>query len=108
MYMQPEQWTDLRRYHYSNKRNGYMINNEIIYPNLRRPYNLYPPYWIDGLSATEQENCWIQRLNYEPTTEEAFNKAEVEKLGAFENHEWLRKPMIWAMNYGERKDLISE
>lgn len=108
LYLQPEQWTDLRRYHYSNKRNGYMVNNEIIYPALRRPYNLYPPHWIDGLSASEQENCWIQRLNYEPTTEEAFNKAEVEKLGAFENHEWLRKPMIWAMEKGERTDLISE
>ncbi|MDE6463178.1 MAG: SusD/RagB family nutrient-binding outer membrane lipoprotein, partial [Muribaculaceae bacterium] len=53
MYMQPEQWTDLRRYHYSNNRNGYGIGdaNEIVYPTLRRPYNLYAAYWIDGMSA---------------------------------------------------------
>ena len=108
MYMQPEQWVDMRRYHYSNKRNGKMVNNEIIYPALRRPYNLYPPYWIDGLTPAQQENCWIQRLNYEPTTEESFNKAEVERLGAFQNHEWLRVPMIWAEEPGVRKDLISE
>ena len=51
MYLQPEQWTDMRRYHYSNNRNHYGIgdNQEIVYPTLRRPYNLYSAYWIDGL-----------------------------------------------------------
>ena len=74
MYMQPEQWTDLRRYHYSNNRNGIGVggNNEIVYPTLRRPYNLYAPYWIDGLSTAEQERTWIQRINYDPETEKGF------------------------------------
>lgn len=110
MYMQPEQWTDMRRYHYSNNRNNYGIGdaNEIIYPTLRRPYNLYAAYWIDGLSSSEQENTWIQRLNYDPETEEKYNLSELERLGASKNHEWLRKPMIWAEDYGVRTSLTEE
>jgi len=104
MYMQPEQWTDMRRYHYSNRRNNYGIgaNQEIIYPSLRRPYNLYAAYWINGLSEAEKENTWIQRINYDPETEEKYNKKELERLGAYKNHLWLREPMIWALQAGER------
>ena len=110
MYMQPEQWTDMRRYHYSNKRNNYGIGDaqEIVYPTLRRPYNLYQAYWIDGLSTSEQENTWIQRINYDPETEEKYNLAELERLGASKNHLWLRKPMIWAQEYGQRTSLTQE
>jgi len=110
MYMQPEQWTDMRRYHYSNNRNGYGIGNdqEIIYPTLRRPYNLYAAYWIDGLTEAEKENTWIQRLNYDPETEEKYNRPELERLGAYKNHLWLRKPMIWAEDYGVRTSLTEE
>ena len=110
MYMQPEQWTDLRRYHYSNKRNNYGIgeNQEIVYPALRRPYNLYAPYWIDGLTETEKENTWIQRINYDPETEEKYNRAELERLGAYKNYKWLRVPMIWAQDYGVRSSLTEE
>ena len=79
MYMQPEQWTDLRRYHYSNNRNGYGIgdNKEIVYPGLRRPYNLYQAFWVDGLTDAEKENTWVQRYNYDPETEEKYNLAEL-------------------------------
>lgn len=110
MYMQPEQWTDMRRYHYSNNRNGYGIGDaqEIVYPTLRRPYNLYAAYWIDGLSQAEQENTWIQRLNYDPESEEKYNTAELERLGASKNPLWLRKPMIWAEAYGVRTSLTAE
>lgn len=110
MYMQPEQWTDLRRYHYSNNRNGIGVggNNEIVYPTLRRPYNLYAPYWIDGLSTAEQERTWIQRINYDPETEEKYNRTELERLGAYKNYEWLRKPMIWAEEPGVRTSLTAE
>ena len=110
MYMQPEQWTDMRRYHYSNNRNGYGIGDakEIVYPGLRRPYNLYQAYWIDGLTVAEQENTWIQRYNYDPETEEKYNLAELERLGASKNHLWLRKPMIWAEEYGKRTSLTAE
>ena len=110
MYMQPEQWTDMRRYHYSNDRNGYGIGDaqEIVYPTLRRPYNLYAAYWIDGMSVAQQENCWVQRLNYDPETEEKYNLAELERLGASKNPEWLKKPMIWAMDYGVRHSLTEE
>ena len=110
MYMQPEQWTDMRRYHYSNNRNGYGIGDaqEIIYPTLRRPYNLYAAYWIDGMSVSQQENCWVQRLNYDPETEEKYNLPELERLGASKNPEWLKKPMIWALDYGVRHSLTEE
>lgn len=110
MYMQPEQWTDMRRYHYSNNRNNYGIGggNEIIYPTLRRPYNLYTPYFVDGLSNEEQENTWIQRINYDPETEEKYNFAELDRLGASQNHKWLLKPMNWALDYGVRTSLTAE
>lgn len=110
MYMQPEQWTDLRRYHYSNNRNDYGIgdNKEIVYPGLRRPYNLYQAFWVDGLTDAEKENTWVQRYNYDPETEEKYNLAELERLGAAKNHKWLRKPMIWAEEYGVRTSLTAE
>lgn len=110
MYMQPEQWTDMRRYHYSNNRNNYGIGdaNEIIYPTLRRPYNLYKPYFVDGLSNEEQENTWIQRINYDPETEEKYSQAELQRLGASMNHKWLLKPMNWAEAYGVRTSLTAE
>lgn len=110
MYMQPEQWTDMRRYHYSNNRNGYGIGDakEIIYPGLRRPYNLYQAFWIDGLTNDQKENCWVQRINYDPETEVKYNIAELQRLGAYNNHEWLRNPMIWAMDKGQRTSLTAE
>ena len=110
MYMQPEQWTDMRRYHYSNNRNGYGIGDakEIVYPGLRRPYNLYQAFWVDGLTEEQKENTWIQRINYDPETEEKYNRAELIRLGAYQNHEWLRKPMIWALDYGVKSSLTVE
>lgn len=110
MYMQPEQWTDMRRYHYSNSRNGYGIGDakEIVYPGLRRPYNLYQAFWVDGLTEEQKENTWIQRINYDPETEEKYNRAELVRLGAYQNHEWLRKPMIWALDYGMKSSLTVE
>jgi hypothetical protein len=88
MYLQPEQWNDLRRYGYSNDNNNIQYDNSIVYPGLRRPHNLYEAYW-------SVENQWIQRLNYDPETEEKYNRAELERLGAYRNPEWLKKPMIW-------------
>ncbi len=89
MYLQPELWNDLRRYGYSNDVNNRKYDNVVVYPGLRRPHNLYEAYW----AGTEH---WIQRLNYDPETEEKYNRNELIRLGAFRNHEWLKKPMIWA------------
>lgn len=110
MYMQPEQWTDMRRYHYSNKRNNYGIgdNNEIVYKGLRRPYNLYASYWIDGLTDEQQENTWVQRVPQDPDTEGKYNREQLELLGAYNNYKWLQKPMIWALERGERTSLTAE
>lgn len=110
MYMQPEQWTDMRRYHYSNNRNQYGIgaNGEIVYPTLRRPYNLYAAHWVDGLSDAEKENAWVTRLNYDPECEEKYNRGELERLGAYKNHKWLREPMIWSQAAGVRTSLTAE
>ncbi|MBR1964032.1 MAG: SusD/RagB family nutrient-binding outer membrane lipoprotein [Muribaculaceae bacterium] len=110
MYMQPEQWTDMRRYHYSNNRNKYGVgeSNEIVYPTLRRPYNLYDAYWVNGLTDEQKENTWIQRLNYDPQTEDIYNMKEVVRVGAYKNPEWLKKPMNWALDYGVRSSLTAE
>jgi len=94
MYLQPEQWTDMRRYKYSNSTNGVTYDGAVIYPGLKRPYNLYEPYWATEQAVAEQQ--WIQRLNYDPETEEKYNRDELERLGAYRNPEWLKVPMIWA------------
>ncbi len=104
MYLQPEIWTDMRRYNYSNSKNGITYDGVIIYPTLKRPYNLYEPYWcVDYNPDGSLADVWIQRLNYDPETDEKYNKQELERLGAYKNPEWLKKPMIWAINNGAHK-----
>lgn len=104
MYLQPEIWTDLRRYNYSNSKNGITYDGVTIYPTLKRPYNLYEPYWcVDYNPDGSLADVWIQRLNYDPETDEKYNKPELERLGAYKNPEWLKKPMIWAINNGAHK-----
>lgn len=102
MYLQPEQFTDMRRYHFSNSRNNYGIGdqNEIVYKSLRRPYNLYAAYWIDGLTDAEKENLWVQRIPADPETEMKYNRSELERLGAYANYKWIQKPLIWAQPRG--------
>jgi hypothetical protein len=94
MFLQPEQWTDMRRYKYSNNTNQILYDGCIVYPTLRRPYNLYEPYWMTAEAVAKQQ--WVQRLNADPETEEKYNRPELERLGAYKNPEWLKKPMIWA------------
>lgn len=89
LYLQPEQWTDMRRYNYSCEENGIQYDNTYVYPGLKRPNNIYKAHWGDDPKA------WINRINYDPETEEKYNKAELERLGAYKNYQWLRKPMIW-------------
>lgn len=89
MYLQAEMWNDVRRYKYSNNTNGITYDNVVVYPGLRRPYNL-------SASWLANPNDWVQRINYDPETEEKYNKAELERLGAYRNPEWLKKPMIWS------------
>ena len=89
LYLQPEQWTDMRRYNYSCEGNGIQYDNTYVYPGLKRPNNIYEAHWGDDPKA------WINRINYDPETEEKYNKAELERLGAYKNYQWLRKPMIW-------------
>ena len=89
LYLQPEQWTDMRRYNYSCEENGIQYDNTYVYLGLKRPNNIYEAHWGDDPKA------WINRINYDPETEEKYNKAELERLGAYKNYQWLRKPMIW-------------
>ena len=89
LYLQPEQWTDMRRYNYSCEENGIQYDNTYVYPGLKRPNNIYEAHWGDDPKA------WINRINYDPETEEKYNKAELERLGAYKNYQCLRKPMIW-------------
>ena len=69
--------------------NGVQYDNAYVYPGLKRPNNIYEAHWGDDPKA------WINRINYDPETEEKYNKAELERLGAYKNYQWLRKPMIW-------------
>ena len=89
LYLQPEQWTDMRRYNYSCEENGIQYDNTYVYPGLKRHNNIYEAHWGDDPKA------WINRINYDPETEEKYNKAELERQGAYKNYQWLRKPMIW-------------
>ncbi len=89
LYLQPEQWNDMRRYGYSNNDNNLKYDNTIIFPGLKRPHNLYEAYWGGN-------DDWLQRINYDPETEEKYNRDELIRLGAFRNPDWLKKPMIWA------------
>lgn len=120
MYLQPELWTDVRRYNYSSRTNGIAYDGVFVYTvtnahdgsngiarsnfqrefSLTRPFNLYEPYWNTpadfGINARFSPNAWIARLNYDPETEDKYNRKELERLGAFKNPDWLRKRMVWA------------
>jgi len=80
LWLQGEVWADMRRYNYDSE----------IYKGLKRPrYLVY--YW-----DANNPNEWIERLPYDTETEELYNKPTLEVLGAYQNPEWLKKPMWWA------------
>ena len=80
LYLQGEAWADMRRHNYDSQ----------IYKGLKRPkYLAY--YWNE-----DNPNEWIERLPYDTETEEIYNKPTLEALGAYQNPEWLKKPMFWA------------
>ena len=134
MYLQPEQWTDLRRYNYSSKTNGISYDNTFVYTvekvhngknstlakdsvnfsleySLRRPYNLYEPYWCTsddyGMNAELSPNAWINRLNADTETETKYNKGELDRIGYYTtnaagekvlDYRVLKRRLIWAHN----------
>jgi len=124
MYLQPEQWTDIRRYNHSSKTNGIRYDNVPVYTvtaifngtgtgiptvancnveySLRRPYNLYENQWMTpddfGVNAELSPNAWIMRLNADPEAEDKYNRKELERLGAYKNFMWMKKRMIWSHN----------
>ncbi|MFR9166119.1 MAG: SusD/RagB family nutrient-binding outer membrane lipoprotein [Dysgonomonas sp.] len=89
LYLQAEQWNDMRRYKYSNSTNNIAYDGVIIYPTLQRPYNL-----LQGVWGGNQD--WVQRINYDPQTENIYNPQELIRLNAYQNPNWLKEPMIWA------------
>ncbi|HCS87442.1 MAG TPA: hypothetical protein DIW30_03195, partial [Bacteroidales bacterium] len=111
MYLQPEQWTDLRRYNYSSKTNGIYYDGYPVYTvttcltkfdgtlmtvknfnteySLRRPFNLYAAYWDQpdcyedpSTKAVYSPNAWVNRLNPDTETEVKYNKQELIRIGA--------------------------
>ena len=132
MYLQPEQWTDMRRYNYSSKTNGIQYDNCFVYTvgtchngsskkwnadsfsieySLRRPYNLYEPYWNTpddyGINAELSPNAWVNRLNADTETETKYNKGELDRIGYYTTNEAgekvldyrvLKRRLIWAKN----------
>lgn len=124
MYLHAEQWTDVRRYNYSSPTNGIQYDGKYVYQvvrvhdetkvaitpdrfpetktvSLRRPYNIYQPHWetsVDqGTNFMISANAWINRIQPDPETEDKYNSTELKRLGAYKNHDWLRKRMIWQM-----------
>lgn len=121
LYLQPEQWSDIRRYNYSAESNGIQYDNVYVYDvqstysgeglniyppedylgtfYLIRPYNLYEAHWVTandlGMSYKLSPNAWVNRISPDPETEEKYNRDELERLGAYKNPDWLRKRMIW-------------
>lgn len=112
MYLQPEQWNDMRRYNYSSSKNGITYDNTFVYDvenvhngknavfnkdsvnftatySLRRPYNLYEAYWctpedyVDGDPNSLSPNAWVNRLNADTETETKYNKAELDRIGYY-------------------------
>lgn len=75
LYLQPETWVDMRRYHY----------NPDIYTGLEYPENALELY----------EGKFIQRLPYDPQTEYIYNPNEIERLGA-RDPLWLVNMVWWA------------
>lgn len=121
MYLQPEQWTDMRRYNYSSSTNGIAYKGVYVYDvkrvhngrnsqfindaanfcltySLHRPYNLYEPYWWTaddfGVNASLSPNAWIMRINPSPST---YALPELQRLGYYtvdaEGH-WQLTPTI--------------
>ncbi len=108
MYLQADQWTDLRRYNYSSSTNGVQYDGVYVYVvntchdgkgsfkkenftaeyALRRPYNLYAAYWDqpDCYQNAEKtllsDKAWVNRLNPDTETETKYNKAELIRIGA--------------------------
>lgn len=121
MYLQPDQWTDVRRYNYSSTTNGILYDGVPVYVvenvydqtkdgtvkldnfnqtfDLTRPYNIYEPEWMTDKDKGSQfkfsANAWVNRISADPETEEKYNKGELERIGAYKNPNWMRKRMIW-------------
>ena len=140
MYLQPEQWCDVRRYNYSSSMNGIQYDNVYVYdvdkvfdPKfanvtqanftgtcvLVRPYNIYEPHWNTakdlGTSFKYSANAWMNRISADPETEEKYNRSELERLGIYQNPDWMRNRMIWQKpgnttaitNYGDGEWMYS-
>jgi hypothetical protein len=67
--------------------------------SLTRPFNLNVAYWdspVDyGQNFPLSPNAWVQRMNYDPETEDKYNVGQLDSLGARKNSDWLRKRMDW-------------
>ena len=125
MYLQPEQWTDMRRYNYSSSTNGIAYNGVYVYDvkhvhnnqattfekdlanfclsySLRRPYNLYEDCWWTednfGTNAQLSPNAWVMLL---PISVDKYNKEALEKIGYKTpcDVETLKKRPIWAQKH---------
>ncbi len=133
MYLQPEQWNDVRRYNYSSSRNGIQYDNTYVYDvinvytdvnelaisdqyftntfSLMRPYNIYQPHWYTskdlGSQFTYTPNAWINRINPDPETEEKYNRDELIRIGCYKNPDWLRKRQIWQIPTGKSHALTN-
>ena len=123
MYLQSEQWNDMRRYNYSSSANGiayvepntgiptyvydvhHVHNGKVVQFNkdagnytmqyhLRRPYNLYEPYWCvpsNYANAVNEDaglspNAWVMQMSIPTNNHE-------------DNHIQFTKRIIWAQKH---------
>ena len=97
LYLQPEQWTDMRRYNYSCEENGIQYDNTYVYPGLKRPNNIYEAHWGDDPKA------WINRINYDPETEEKIQQSRIGKTGRIQKLSMVAQTYDLAINRKESK-----
>lgn len=136
LYLQPEQWCDVRRYNYSSATNGIQYDGEYVYSieyvyddpekgqikeknfskdnvfDLTRPYNIYEAQWMTDKDKGTQfkltANAWVNRISADPETEEKYNKAELERIGAYKNPDWMRKRMVWQRDINSNGAITSK
>ncbi|MFD1630322.1 SusD/RagB family nutrient-binding outer membrane lipoprotein [Pseudopedobacter beijingensis] len=75
LYLQPETWSDIRRYGYST--------------------TAYPDFYYPKYALNEWQGRYIQRFPYDPETEYVYNPKEIARLGATARN-WCFTPVWWA------------
>ena len=97
LYLQPEQWTDMRRYNYSCEENGIQYDNTYVYPGLKRPNNIYEAHWGDDPKA------WINPYQLRPRNRRKIQQSRIGKTGRIQKLSMVAQTYDLAINRKESK-----